>query len=94
MICPVQRSCEGVKVASMLDILARLKTSTFGMWPFHEIRMICRRCQRCTLTVYNVATVERVCVLSVYVCIHVYMHVCEQKQKLVRKTLTRGRTAG
>ena len=25
----------------MLDIIARLKTSTFGMWAFHEIRTIC-----------------------------------------------------
>ena len=31
MIYPVQRSWEAVRLASMLDILARLKTSTFGM---------------------------------------------------------------
>ena len=37
MICPVQRSWEAVRVASMLDILARLKTTTFGS------RTLCKR---------------------------------------------------
>ena len=48
VICPVQRSWEAVRVASMLNILARLKTAIFRMWPLHEIRRICRRCRRCT----------------------------------------------
>ena len=45
---PIQRSWETVRVASMLDIWARLKTSIFGMWSFYKFRRISRRCRRCT----------------------------------------------